>query len=188
MLVSDTNCNILSSVISDYFENLNTFHTKLLQRQNKEFVSTNLTLNKSLNKYWVVQNEHSLNGDEAALIYALLNIPDASEMLLCILSNWATRPHLKIDEVTCLQYIWENLDSLPELVQAVVLDNFVYVLEKTIIKECTEVLRGDRDSQCLLSLRTLNKRALCCIKSIIYSLFVYSGCNNKILELLKILE
>lgn len=188
MLVSDTNCNTLSSAISDYFDNLNTFHTKLLQRRNKDSVTTNLTLNKPHTEHRLLQNEITLNGDEVGLVYALLNVPDASEMLLCTLSNWARRPQSKIDNVACLQYLWENLDSLTEPVQAVVLDNFVYVLEKTVIKECTEVLRGDGDRRRLLSLRTLNKRALGRIKSIIYSLYVYSGCNNKILELLNIFE
>lgn len=197
-----------ASTIYDHLRSLHTFRTKLLRRKDEirkhdqndnpsiaGVTKRHTALGKCLETVKAIEiptapsppiKDPVLKGDQIGLVYALLNVPHADELLTGILSNWTTRPVSSSDEMACLEYMWHNFDNLGETVRTVLLDHFVYVIEKMIIRYCTDMLRSN--CQSLLMLRIEDRRARNCVRSIIYTLFVYSGCNKKIFEILKLFE
>ncbi|XP_031330366.1 uncharacterized protein LOC116161228 [Photinus pyralis] len=205
---SADDCTPPVSTICDHLQSLHTFRTKLLRRQDeirKHYQEDNASSAGGANRHAAlgecleivkaikIQTVPSrpvkdpvLQGDQVGLVYALLNVSHADELLTGILLNWAARPGRSPEEKACLEYVWHNFDTVGETVRTVLFDNFVYVVEKMIIRYCTEVLQSG--CQPLSMLRTEDRKVRNCIRSIIYTLFVYSRCNRKIFEILKLFE
>ncbi|KAK4878742.1 hypothetical protein RN001_011248 [Aquatica leii] len=92
----------------------------------------------------VQHEEVPVSKTSTGLAYALLNFDDtiATTLLCDTLRQWSLK-QLHIEEATFINYLWENLDLVNHDVFIILIENFKFVLEKIIIKMCTNVLQSD---------------------------------------------